>query len=79
MGVTLTDGLGMGAETERILLGVKACAQSWRAGRSWKGEESEVGNGKINPEWEMGCANMQRQGRILQGQGKLSGAGCSGH
>lgn len=69
MGATLTDGLGVGAEMERILLGVKACAQSWRTGRSWKGEEeTEVGNGKINPEWEMGCANMQRQGRISQGR-----------
>lgn len=49
IGETLTDGLGVGAEMERNLLGVKACVQSWRMGRSWNGKESEVGNRKISP------------------------------
>lgn len=65
---------------ERIPLEVEACALSWRTGRSWKGEEEpEAGSGEVNPEWAMGCVNIQKQGRELQGQGKLNGVGCSGH
>ena len=73
-GETLTDGLGVGAEMERNLLGVKACVQSWRMGRSWNGKESEVGNRKISPEREMGCASMQRRGGMVPGGTKVRGA-----
>lgn len=53
-GETLTDGLGVGAEMERNLLGVKACVQSWRMGRSWNGKESEVGNRLAqNGKWDV--------------------------
>lgn len=65
---------------ERIPLELRACALSWGTGRCWKGEEEpEAGSGEVNPERAMGCVNIQKQGRVLQGQGILNGAGCSGH